>query len=96
LRSKGYKANNQLRDQRNAFEWVKKYISGFGGDPDNVTAIAESAGAGKTVFVFPSPSPSIIPLCSLGILRLQPTPIVGLCCRETFSSSLLTEFDLTS
>ncbi|KAK5192072.1 hypothetical protein LTR47_003529 [Exophiala xenobiotica] len=48
LRSKGYKTNNQLRDQRNAFEWVKKYISGFGGDPDNVTAIAESAGAVAT------------------------------------------------
>lgn len=29
-----------------AIEWTKKYICKFGGDPDNVTVIGQSAGAG--------------------------------------------------
>lgn len=37
--------NYDLRDQRNAFAWIKQNISGFGGDPNNVTAFGESAGA---------------------------------------------------
>ncbi|KAI1612776.1 esterase/lipase [Exophiala viscosa] len=45
LRSQGYKTNNQLRDQKTAYKWVKEYISGFGGDPDKITVIGESAGA---------------------------------------------------
>ncbi|KIW10037.1 hypothetical protein PV08_11813 [Exophiala spinifera] len=48
LRSKGFKTNNQLRDQRAAYIWVKQYIEGFGGDPDNITVIGESAGAAAT------------------------------------------------
>ena len=39
-------ANLALNDQRNALLWIQKYISGFGGDPDRVTLIGESAGAG--------------------------------------------------
>ena len=38
-------ANNGLHDQLRAFEWIAKHIRGFGGDPDNVTAIGQSAGA---------------------------------------------------
>jgi len=47
MQKAGYKANNGLRDQKNAFRWVKKHIAGFGGDPDNVTFIGESAGSSK-------------------------------------------------
>jgi carboxylesterase type B len=46
LRQKGYKPNNCLIDQRTAFRWVKQHIAGFGGDPENITVIGESAGAG--------------------------------------------------
>ena len=45
LRDAGYQCNNLLRDQRCAFEWIKRFIGGFGGDPENVSAVGESAGA---------------------------------------------------
>ncbi|KAI8906473.1 Carboxylesterase [Gorgonomyces haynaldii] len=37
--------NLGLLDQRMAFEWVRKYIHKFGGDPNNITAFGQSAGA---------------------------------------------------
>ncbi|OCK76786.1 alpha/beta-hydrolase [Lepidopterella palustris CBS 459.81] len=40
-------ANAGLHDQYAAFEWVNKYISLVGGDPENVSAWGESAGAGS-------------------------------------------------
>ncbi|KEF52123.1 uncharacterized protein A1O9_11749 [Exophiala aquamarina CBS 119918] len=55
LRQRGYKPNNTLRDQRNAFQWVRQHISGFGGDPDNVTVIGESTGAVSTTLHLYSP-----------------------------------------
>lgn len=47
LRAVGYKPNNGLRDQKTALRWIKKDINGFGEDPDNITVMGESAGAGK-------------------------------------------------
>ncbi|KAL8862426.1 MAG: hypothetical protein Q9178_001436 [Gyalolechia marmorata] len=37
--------NNGLYDQILAFEWIQIYITGFAGNPDNLTAIGQSAGA---------------------------------------------------
>ena len=54
LRAAGYKTNNALRDQRTALRWVRDYIKGFGGDPENVTVMGESAGGGtEHPFVIP-------------------------------------------
>ncbi|KAL6692872.1 alpha/beta-hydrolase [Trichoderma pleuroticola] len=42
--------NNGLRDQRKVLEWVQKYISRFGGDPNHVTLGGSSAGAASVTY----------------------------------------------
>ncbi|KAK3314300.1 carboxylesterase [Apodospora peruviana] len=43
--------NAALHDMRFALQWVKKYISRFGGDPDQVTIAGESAGGGSVMLM---------------------------------------------
>jgi carboxylesterase type B len=49
MRDAGYLPNNGLHDQKLAFQWVKKYIEGFGGDPNRVTLLGCSIGGGKSI-----------------------------------------------
>ncbi|KAH7130073.1 lipase [Dendryphion nanum] len=44
--SSNMNGNLGVWDTLAALEWTKRYISKFGGDPDNITAIGQSAGAG--------------------------------------------------
>ncbi|PYI11536.1 catalytic protein [Aspergillus sclerotiicarbonarius CBS 121057] len=41
----GQERNLAVKDQKLGIEWVRKNISAFGGDPDNITLAGESAGA---------------------------------------------------
>lgn len=50
--------NAALQDVVLALEWVKKNISHFGGDPDKITAVGQSAGAGLLSCVLYSPNVS--------------------------------------
>lgn len=43
-------SNTALWDVQHAFQWTKKYISNFGGNPDEITAVGFSAGASQTLF----------------------------------------------
>jgi len=51
----GSTGNYGLLDQLAAFRWVRKQISGFGGNPDNITAFGESAGAMSLCTLLTSP-----------------------------------------
>lgn len=41
----GHSGNYALKDQIAAFQWIKQNIAAFGGNPDRIVAIGESAGA---------------------------------------------------
>lgn len=47
--------NLGLLDQQFALKWVQKYIHLFGGNPDNVTLMGESAGGGSIMYHITSP-----------------------------------------
>ncbi|CZR65404.1 related to triacylglycerol lipase [Phialocephala subalpina] len=50
LLHQGGASNTALWDIQQAFQWTKKYISAFGGDPDQISAVGFSAGASQVLF----------------------------------------------
>lgn len=51
----GVYANNGIRDQIAALDWIQDNIAGFGGDPNSVTIIGESGGATAVLGIVSSP-----------------------------------------
>ncbi|KAK5054420.1 hypothetical protein LTR84_001310 [Exophiala bonariae] len=76
LKSAGFKANRGLRDQQVALRWIQKHISGFGGDPANVTFVGESAGGVAGTLHLQSEERLFTRLVSLGgtSLLMKPLP----------------------
>ncbi|TVY80602.1 Lipase [Lachnellula suecica] len=71
----GIKSNNGLRDQRTALTWIQKYVEGFGGDPENVTVVGESAGGASCLFLLESQQPLFKRLMSMGGTPLLVKPL---------------------
>ena len=51
----GVSGNYGLMDQIAALKWVKKNIQAFGGDPDKITIMGQSAGARSVEYLIASP-----------------------------------------
>lgn len=47
--------NNAIRDQLMAIRWIKKNAANFGGDPDNITVMGESAGSASVLILMGLP-----------------------------------------
>ncbi|KAF1975707.1 carboxylesteras-like protein [Bimuria novae-zelandiae CBS 107.79] len=76
LRSAGYKANNGFHDVRIALEWIRKFVGGFGGNPDEITASGESAGAFAVIMLLTSKEP-LMKRCLItggAVLLFKPLP----------------------
>ncbi|KEF54938.1 uncharacterized protein A1O9_09381 [Exophiala aquamarina CBS 119918] len=76
LRGAGIKPNNGLRDQRVAFQWVKKYIGGFNGSPEQICAMGQSAGGASATLQLQSEEPLFHRLVDLSgtCLFIRPSP----------------------
>ncbi|MGQ1797370.1 carboxylesterase family protein [Kocuria oceani] len=53
-------ANLGLLDQIEAFRWVRRNITAFGGDPDQVTAFGQSAGADAVAHLMATPEAPVL------------------------------------
>jgi para-nitrobenzyl esterase len=70
--------NYMFLDMIAALEWVKKNITAFGGDPDNVTIFGESGGGTKVISLLASPLARGLfhrAICESGRVDLPPPPM---------------------
>ncbi|MBL8772764.1 MAG: carboxylesterase family protein [Phenylobacterium sp.] len=76
-REPGLTANYGNMDQIAGLKWVKANIAAFGGDPGNVTAVGESAGAMSILNMMISPEARGLfqkAVVESGFARTEPTP----------------------
>eukprot|EP00026_Physarum_polycephalum_P005536 Phypoly_transcript_05571.p1 GENE.Phypoly_transcript_05571~~Phypoly_transcript_05571.p1 ORF type:complete len:613 (+),score=76.19 Phypoly_transcript_05571:38-1876(+) len=64
--------NFGLLDQIVALKWVKKYISFFGGNPEDITVFGESAGANSIQWLMAHKDHSTNPLFTKAIMQSTP------------------------
>lgn len=73
----GTSGNYAIMDQTAALAWVRRNISAFGGDPDNVTVFGESAGGNSVCALLVSPAASGLFQKALVQSGLCMKPMVG-------------------
>ncbi|GME34882.1 putative carboxylesterase protein [Neofusicoccum parvum] len=95
MQQAGYKANNGLRDQATALKWVKENIAGFGGDPENVTAMGESAGGASCLLQLQSDTPLFKRVISMAGTPIMMKPLPPAVAEHTYSA-ITAAFGLTS
>lgn len=71
----GAHGNYGIKDQINAFLWIQKFIAGFGGDPENVTAIGESCGGVSATLLLHSRETLFRRVVSMGGHALLMAPV---------------------
>lgn len=72
-------ANVGLHDGIAALEWTKKYVSRFGGDPDNITVGGQSAGAAMIAMM-------LVGNGGNGTLPFQKVGFLSPCCEDRYFS----------
>lgn len=77
LRDRGYLPNNAFRDQWTALLWLRKYVGGFGGDPENVTLAGESAGGISVCYHLFSKEPLFRRCVSMSGTQILAPPITA-------------------
>ncbi|CAH0017916.1 unnamed protein product, partial [Clonostachys rhizophaga] len=75
LQEAGYHWDYGIKDQINVFVWIKNFFAGFGGDPENVTAMGESCGGVSATLLLHSNEPLFRRVISMGGHALPMAPI---------------------
>ncbi|OJI91469.1 hypothetical protein ASPTUDRAFT_198432 [Aspergillus tubingensis CBS 134.48] len=82
LVTRGYPSNRGLLDQRAALLFIQKYIAGFGGAPESVTLVGQSAGGVSATHHLQSKMPLFKRMVSMGgtnlLMRPLPDPVTEL------------------
>ncbi|KAF3939209.1 Acetylcholinesterase [Dactylella cylindrospora] len=73
----GYGGNYGFKDLVAAFGWIQRYIHGFGGNPDDITALGESAGAAAVTTLLWQEEPLFKKVIAMGgsCCLIPPAPI---------------------
>eukprot|EP01111_Echinosteliopsis_oligospora_P011618 TRINITY_DN3874_c0_g2_i2.p1 TRINITY_DN3874_c0_g2~~TRINITY_DN3874_c0_g2_i2.p1 ORF type:complete len:698 (-),score=151.85 TRINITY_DN3874_c0_g2_i2:40-2064(-) len=74
--------NFGLYDQMTAIRWIKAYISNFGGNPDDLTVIGQSAGGASVQWLLHSQTHAKQPLFGRAILQSAPTNFFSVSLKE--------------
>ncbi len=88
----GVSGNYLFQDMIASLKWIKRNISAFGGDPDNVTIFGESGGGMKVANMMASPLASGLfhrAICESGGISSRPTYMKDL---EEFGLKLFNKF----